>query len=250
MFGLSRRIFILSVIVSPLYAGTRDPRVKDSEYIEYAKLFPSVGKVCGSYKDGSRFCGSAVAIDDYHILTAAHVIKDSISCSFYINDKEFCIKDIRMHKDFESKFGVGDIAIGKSEGLFGLESYPKLYEENDEVDKECSICGYGFNGTFETGAKFHDNKKRAGLNKINYIDNDMLVCSASDSSDTNITGLEFLIASGDSGGGLFIDNKLAGINSCIMAVDRSPQSKYNEESGHTRISKFIGWINEYRGKEK
>ena len=76
----------------------------------------------------------------------------------------------------------------------------------------------------------------------------MLVCSASVHSDKNITKMEFLIASGDSGGGLFIDNKLAGINSCVMAVDRSPQSKYNEESGHTRVSKFLGWINEYRGK--
>jgi hypothetical protein len=251
MFGLTRIIFVLFLICSVTYAGTRDPRIKDSEYIEYGKSFPTVGKICGLYKDGSRFCGSAVAIDDYHILTAAHIIKDSISCSFYINDQEFCITDIRMHKDFEREnFGIGDIAIGKSENKFNLKNYPELYKKEDEIGKECSIVGYGFNGTFETGSKFHDNKKRAGLNRIEYIDEDMLVCSASDRSDKNITPMEFLIASGDSGGGLFIDKKLAGINSCVMAIDRSPQSKYNEESGHTRISKFIGWINEYRGKEK
>lgn len=250
MFGLFHRVLLVFVILScSVYAGTRDPKIKDIEYIEYGKTFTTVGKICGIYNDGSRFCGSAVAIDDYHILTAAHVIKNSISCSFYINDKEYCIKDIRMHKDFEKEnFGIGDIAIGKSEKSFELKEYPELYDKEDEIGKECSVCGYGFNGTFETGAKFHDSKKRAGLNRIEYIDEDMLVCSASERSDKNITPMEFLIASGDSGGGLFIDKKLAGINSCIMAVDRSPQSKYNEESGHTRVSKFIGWINEYRGK--
>jgi secreted trypsin-like serine protease len=249
MFGLSRRVFLLSIVSSSVYAGTIDPQINDKEYVEYANLFPTVGKICGIYNDGSRFCGSAVAIDDYHVLTAAHVIKNSVSCFFYINDKEYCIKDIRMHKDFEKEnFGIADIAIGKSEKSFNLKKYPELYDQNDEIGKECSICGYGFNGTFKTGAKFHDNKKRAGLNRIDYIDEDMLVCSASERSDKNITAMEFLIASGDSGGGLFIDKKLAGINSCVMAIDRSPQSKYNEESGHTRVFKFLGWINEYRGK--
>jgi hypothetical protein len=56
------------------------------------------------------------------------------------------------------------------------------------------------------------------------------------------TSLEFLIASGDSGGGLFIDGKLAGINSCIMAVNGSPKSDYRTESGHTRISINLDWI--------
>jgi secreted trypsin-like serine protease len=249
MLVLSRRVFLLWIVSSVIYAGTIDPQIKDSKYIEHANLFSSVGKICGIYNDGSRFCGSAVAIDDHHILTAAHVIKNSISCSFFINDKEFCIKDIRIHKDFEKdNFGIADIAIGKSEKSFELKEYPELYNKNEEIGKQCSICGYGFYGTFETGAKFHDNKKRAGLNIIDYIDEDMLVCSASTKTDKSITSMEFLIASGDSGGGLFIDKKLAGINSCVMAIDRPPQSKYNEESGHTRVSKFIGWINEYRGK--
>lgn len=250
MFGLSRRTFILSLISSSIYAGTRDPRIKDIEYIEYGKSFTTVGKICGVYNDGSRFCGSAVAIDDHHILTAAHVVNGSTSCNFYINNKEHCVFDIRIHKNFEKEFGVADIAIGKSKSSFNLKIYPELYDHDDEVGKECSICGYGFTGTFDTGSSFHDDKKRAGLNMVDYIDKDMLVCSSSDVSDKNITKMEFLIASGDSGGGLFINKKLAGINSCVMAVDRSPKSKYNEESGHTRVSKFLDWINEYREEQK
>jgi hypothetical protein len=79
---------------------------------------------------------------------------------------------------------------------------------------------------------------------------DMLICSPSYPQDSNRTSLEFFIASGDSGGGLFIDSRLAGINSCVMAIDRSPKSKYNEQSGHTRIQKFISWIEENKIKKQ
>jgi hypothetical protein len=109
----------------------------------------------------------------------------------------------------------------------------------------CSISGYGVTGTFVTGGIKIDGKKRAGSNIINHVDRDLLVCDPSPRShNSRITELEFLIASGDSGGGLFIDGKLAGINSCVMRVGGSPKSTYNEESGHTRISKFISWIKE------
>ena len=70
----------------------------------------------------------------------------------------------------------------------------------------------------------------------------MLLCSPSRYGAKDHTVLEYMIGSGDSGGGLFIEGKLAGINSCVMAVERSPMSKYGEESGHTRVSKFIDWI--------
>ena len=69
----------------------------------------------------------------------------------------------------------------------------------------------------------------------------MLLCTPS--SKINKTELEFMIAPGDSGGGLFIDNKLAGIHSCIMAEGHKAKSDYRTESGHTRISDHVDWIN-------
>lgn len=230
-------------------AGTTDPHNSDQKYVSYGKEFKCIGKICGTYKDNTKFCASVVAIDDHHILTAAHVVKDSVSCFVYFNEKEFCLNDVILHKDFhEDKFGIADIAIGYSSVPFNIDNYPELYEEEDEVSKTCSISGYGFYGTFLTGAKNYDNKRRAGLNTIDSIQKDMLICSASKTGDINKTKLEFLIASGDSGGGLFINSKLAGINSCIMSIDKSPSGKYNEESGHTRISKFISWINKHKTK--
>jgi len=242
--------FLCFIYISSVFAGTIDPRTPDENYISYAKDFHYIGKLCGTYNDDIKFCASAIAIDDHHVLTAAHVVQNSKSSIVYFDNKEFCLIKIIVHKDFDdNKFGKADIAIAYSEKPFGLKFYPKLYEKDDEVGKVCCISGYGLTGNFYTGAIYSDSKKRAGSNTVDYIQDDMLICSPSKSYDKNKTSLEFLIAKGDSGGGLFIDNRLAGINSCVMAVDRSPKSKYNEESGHTRIQKFLSWIEENKIKK-
>lgn len=236
-------IFIV-LINSIGISGTIDPFTADLKYVKYGEKFECVVKICGTYQDDSMFCASAVIIDDNHILTAAHVVKGCKTCFITIMDTKYNISTVVINKDFDTEFGRGDIAIGYSEQSFGLSFYPSLYENDDEIEKICSICGYGLTGTFISGANKSDNKKRAGSNIIDSIYRDMLICSPTRKGDKNFTELEFCIASGDSGGGLFIDGKLAGINSCVMASNRSPKSSYEEESGHTRISKFIRWIDE------
>jgi len=230
-------------------AGTIDPYTPDKKYLEYGEKFHSIVKICGSYEDGNIFCASASLIDDHNFLTAAHVVKGASICYITIGEKTFPIKTVIVNKTFDDSFGVGDIAIGYSEEPFGLDHYPPLYNTDDEVGKICSIAGYGLTGTFETGINKSDSKKRAGSNKVESTEKDMLICSPSKRGDIDYTSLEFMIGSGDSGGGLFIDGKLAGINSCVMTVGKAPMSKYNEESGHTRVSKFIDWIEKHRIKK-
>jgi hypothetical protein len=244
-------LIILSIGSHYINAGTIDPSISDSQYLKYGEQFEYVGRLCGTYKDDSRFCASAVAIDDHFIITAAHVVKDSNSCTFTVKDKAYCITDVVYHKDFDDgEFGTADIAIGYSKEPFGLKFYPALYEGDDEDNKICCMSGFGITGNFLTGASLSDNKRRAGSNMIDHIDRNLLICSPSRRGDKDYTSLEFLIASGDSGGGLFIDGKLAGVNSCVMAVDRSPRSVYKDESGHTRISRFIDWIKEYKNAKR
>jgi hypothetical protein len=244
------RFLSIFLLFSLCYAGTIDPSTPDSKYIEYGAKFHSVVKICGFHKDGTLFCASATLIDDHNFLTAAHVVDNANICFITVGEKTFDIdvKYIVVNENHKDKINSGDIAIGYSEKPFGLKHYPKMYENNDEEGKVCSIAGYGLTGTFSTGIEKADNKKRAGSNIIDYADNNLLVCSPSKKGERGFTSLEFMIGSGDSGGGLFIDGKLAGINSCVMAVGRSPKSKYGEESGHTRISKFVDWINEHKKK--
>lgn len=226
------------------FAGTRDPGVSDEKHIEYGKGFPYIGQlILVNSKDQISF-GSAVAYDDYIIITAAHLFEDNLKdCFVNINNKNILILKTIKHKDYkEDIFGYNDIAICLCEKPIDLKWYPELYEGEDEVNKICCMGGYGLTGTFETGyQKNGDYKIRAGSNKIDSIDKNLLVCSP---SNINKTSLEYCISPGDSGGGLFIDNKLAGINSCIMATGRPSKSDYGSESGHTRISKYVDWIKE------
>lgn len=243
LFNISFLCFF--IFCSVISAGTRDPIVPDSKYCEFGKKFPFVGRIYGKNEDGSIFFASAVAIKDKIILTAAHVVEKSSDCVLHINDKQILIKKIVCHEEFkEDNFGYCDIALCSMEEEINLKFYPELYLDNDEIKKACTISGFGLNGTFESGAIHSDLERRAGSNKIDTVEKGLLICTPSlRRRDSDLTSLEFLISSGDSGGGLFIGNRVAGINSCIIARDKKLDSSYGDESGHTRISDNIEWIN-------
>ena len=227
--------------VSILSAGTIDPKTPDEKYIEYGSKFHCVLNICGLDKENRLFCASAVAIKPHWIITAAHVVHNAKQCYVTLNDKAYPITQIKCHPEYsENSFGEYDLAIAYSEKNIGLDFYPDLYTDKDETGKICSISGFGIAGTFHSGVKIHDGKRRAGSNIIDSIDKKLLICTPSIASKK--TELEFMIGSGDSGGGLFIGNKLAGINSCVIATDGKPDSTYYDEAGHTRISEYVEWI--------
>jgi hypothetical protein len=222
------------------YAGTIDPNTPDSKYIEYGSKFKCILKLCGKDVNNKYFCASAVAIKPRWILTAAHIGQGCKSCIVHIEEKPICVEKIIYHEKYkENVFGEYDLALGYLEKDLGLDFYPELYEKDDEVGKICCMSGFGLGGNFRTGASRFDGHRRAGSNIIEHIDRKLLICTP---SMRHKTSLEFIICSGDSGGGLFIDNKLAGINSCVIAADGKPDSTYGDESGHTRVSLYIDWI--------
>jgi len=134
-----------------------------------------------------------------------------------------------------------DIALCRLNEDAIIDFYPELYGKDDEIGKLCSLAGWGMHGTWTTGTIYDDDKRRAGSNYIDPIMfRGMMVCSVQDKSKR--TSLEFLIGHGDSGGGLFIDKKLAGIHSCIYTGDGNLDSSYKDYSAHTRVSIHKEWI--------
>lgn len=248
-------LFALFAGLQPLtLAGTRDPNTPDERYIEFGKKFPSVMRIMsvGEEKDEEtgetqptpQF-GSAVVIKPNWILTAAHVVHNT-QATMIIADSgtTHMVTRLFIPKEFscnKNHFGYYDIAIGYMPEGITLDFYPELYTDSDEPGKLITFAGHGFTGTFETGYKDHDGKKRAGHNKIDSTERGVLVCTPS--IGTGKTALEYMISPGDSGGGMFIGNKLAGINSFLMARDQKPNGTYGDESAFTRISLYADWVN-------
>ena len=241
-----RILFVLIVLFgSNLLAGTIDPRVSDQKYKDYGSQFENVVRIkgmCKSQKGDSEhlFFASAVIIKPNWALTAAHVVMDTSDVRILVGNKEYSVKS-KMHEKFDaSKVGFHDIALCYSEKDFEMKFYPDMYSDSDEEGNVASMSGYGMTGTFSTGSMRSDGFKRAGSNKIRRSEKTVLICDLDDPR----TELEFLIASGDSGGGLFIGNKLAGIHTFVMASDGKPDSDYGDESAHTRVSLYNDWIEE------
>lgn len=225
-------------------AGTIDPSVDDSKYIEYGKGYECVLPIMGILNDkvNSNFRGSCVVIDRYHILTAAHVVQNSITQHVLHKNKAYPCLIVAVHAKFiMDKKSAYDIAVARLQRPINLDFYPTLYEDRDEKGKLCGMAGYGFHGNFNTGYSLntYDNKKRAGSNMIDDIEGDVLTYSV---TSKDRTSLEFLISPGDSGGGLFIDKKLAGIHSFIYASKGKPSGRYGDIGCSTRISEYVEWI--------
>jgi hypothetical protein len=231
-------VFLVCIFGSISNAGTIDPRKTDTQYIEYGKKFIHVGKIYGQDLNDVQYSGSCVAYSDRVVLTAAHILHDSKNAAIHINDKDIKVNKWIIHENFEyKKLGFNDIAICFLEEDIGLGWYPSLYKNKNEVGQVCSLSGYGSTGTFITGPKKQDDIRRAGSNLISTIENGVLMCDPS--MDNTKTQLEFFICPGDSGGGLFIDQQIAGIHSYTMKF--MPSNK--QFSGHTRVSNYVEWIN-------
>ena len=241
MFRFLLLIFFILSGTQLGFVGTIDPNTPDSKYVEYGSKFHSVVKLC-CFDGKGMSCGSAVIIDPHWIITAAHVVENCHSWSVTVGEEQYKIDKMIMHEAYKTDiFGYNDIALGYLEKEIKLEHYPDLYKDSDEVGKVCSMAGWGFTGTFNTGIEKADGKRRAGSNFIDRTERKILVCSPS-KRNGKTTELEYLIGSGDSGGGLFINNKLAGIHSSVIGYDGKPNSTYTDESCHTRISLYSDWV--------
>jgi len=249
------RYLILSLIIllglsSPAISGTRDPNTPDSKHLAYGEKHQCVVQVKGKMQVNNTkgeeievtASGSGVIIAKRYVLTAAHVVQNTEDPYIILNKKKIQIEWVVIPKAFKlEETDKYDIALCRLKEDAIIDFYPELYEKDDELGKLCSLAGWGMHGTWATGTIYDDDKRRAGSNYVDPIMFcGMMVCSVQGTKKQ--TSLEYLIGHGDSGGGLFINKKLAGIHSCIYTGDGKLDSSYKDYSAHTRVSIHKEWI--------
>lgn len=243
------RYLILSIAIllglsTTASSGTISKNNPDRLHIEYGAKHKCVLRLVGLIKkdDATQYSsGSCVIVDPNIAITAAHAIASVDEC-FVKNDKDenipisACVfPRLFIDNKHDMLKPSYDIAVCYLEKPIQLDFYPRLYDKNDESGKICSMAGFGISGIHGSSKTKTDKLRRAGSNIVDGVFDGMLECSFGYGQDTK---LEFLINSGDSGGGLFIDKKLAGINSSIYKY----KGKIYNNSRHTRISMHKDWI--------
>ncbi|NJK99425.1 MAG: S1 family peptidase [Spirulinaceae cyanobacterium SM2_1_0] len=195
-------------------------------------------------------------------MTAAHCVESGSYMNqgtFWIGNTAHSVTALTAHNGW---FSSGrNLEVGHDIALLALSAPVRnvrpasLYYGSGEDLRVGNYVGYGETGTGITGAvSGSGGTKRAGQNIIGLgsrlgYNNNLLVSDFDDprtadwwDSLSRPLGLEYQLGRGDSGGGLFIEGRVAGVHSFISSVDDRLDSDYGDYSASTRVSTKKNWI--------
>ena len=232
-------------------AGTIRHDRSDLQYRNLANQFSSVGKLSLSGSSGGWLC-SGTLLNSTWLVTAAHCLDNVQSGTFSIGGSNYNINGAITHSGWLNT--NRNPGAGYDLGLFRLSrpvtnvTAASLFTGSNEDKQIGTYVGFGATGTGLTGyTSGSAGTKRAGQNTIELGSrlgfSDRVLISDFDSPLNAALNLEYNLAPGDSGGGLFINGLLAGVNSFISATDGSVDADYGDISAATRVSSFASWIN-------
>lgn len=245
-----------------IIAPSDDPLVTAQMYRDEAALYPSVGKVTGS-----GLSGSGVLISDRWVLTAGHISFGKTSGTFAIGGINYAIQSSITHPSYSfgsNPFDLGLLYLSAAIPAAEAATMIRFGEPNAILGSEATWVGHGLTGTGLTGAQA-PLEFRAFTNIIDVMGPAYGLTATSfvsdfdrpdgstnaNSSSPAATRLEGNVASGDSGGGVFVTvdgiRYLAGISSYTGRFGPGAASSYGSISGATNVELFHAWILDQTG---
>lgn len=257
--GLLALILTTMLLTSSAFAVTIRDDKPDNAYIA---LGNSPAYACvGSLVNGYVYTGSGVLISPDWVLTAAHLLLSAGSTTtFTIDGTTYNADQVIRNPNWDGAAVPATSDIGLVHLTTPVTSVTPalLYTGSSELNQVGTFVGYGFGGTGLTGADPSKIHKRGFNNVIDGDFNPLVYGCDFDRPghpEDNWFGtatpldLEGCVASGDSGGGVFINvngqNYLAGIISEVLATDGNANSSYGDLSSFGRVSAFTSWIGGY-----
>lgn len=268
----------LALTAAAAFGGTirsdRDPQL----YLDLAQSprFASSGELHID-RSGDPVTGSGVLIGGQWVLTAAHLLAATTSMTFSVGGQDVVAEGWVAHPRFTGDLRNGyDLALVRlSQPITGVTPAP-LYKGRKEQNQVGTFAGFGrtgdgtnggepldqvvptaragtnvIDGTVDAKLGFGHYKPKLGGSRIFVVDFDNPGDPADNTTGTPTpTDLEYLIAQGDSGGPVFLDDPknptgapfVAGIHSFGEFTDLRDDSDYGDVTGHTRVSSFRSWI--------
>ncbi len=262
-------------VAAMAHAGIIDDGANDADHINLANQsqYDSVGVV---KLGGTAIDSSGILIAPNWVLTAAHTIPSGnagATDTWTFGSEIRLIEDSFRNPNFNGQIANGyDIALHKLASPITTITPAQLYTgaASDLIGDTLTYVGYGQSGTGSTGATLPWGTKRAGVNiaeQLGYTINpggvneavytgQMLFADMDDPpggpqfgnplGSTIPINLEYLIALGDSGGGLFVEqggqHYVAGVHSTIFDFDPQGTFGYGDIMGSTTIEQSLAWI--------